>query len=185
MGVITSILGGFVSAAGDKQAAAAKQQQLNANAAEQNYQAQIAINNQSVATSNARLQMASGEEQTFAAGLKNRQNIGAIKAGQAASGIDVNSGSAVDVRSSADELGQLDALTVRSNAAREAYGYKVQASNFGAEAESDKFAASNDIIAGKEAKEAGDIAAVGSILGGINAAVGSASAQKGAGMAVF
>jgi len=40
----------------------------------------------------------------------------------------------LDVVLDTAELGELDALTIRSNAEREAYGFRVQASNFGAEA---------------------------------------------------
>jgi hypothetical protein len=55
--------------------------------------------------------------------------VGRTKAAQAASGIDVNSGSAVSVQASERMLGMLDALTIRSNAARAAYGYQAEAGN--------------------------------------------------------
>ncbi|MDQ6769843.1 MAG: hypothetical protein M3Z54_07645 [Gemmatimonadota bacterium] len=46
---------------------------------------------------------------------------------QAASGVDVSSGSAADVISSDERLGAMDVLTIRNNAAREALGLKTQA----------------------------------------------------------
>jgi len=68
------------------------------------------------------------EEQRFR--TKVRGAIGSQRAGFAASNIDVNFGSAVDVQADAAMLGELDALTIRSNAAREAWGFKVEGENF-------------------------------------------------------
>lgn len=56
--------------------------------------------------------------------------MGAIKAAEAAGNVDVNSGSAVDVQSSAAALGELNAITIRGNAAKEAYGYETQSTSF-------------------------------------------------------
>ncbi len=55
--------------------------------------------------------------------------IGSQRAGFAAAGVDVGFGSAVDVQADAALLGELDALTIRTNAAREAWGYKVEATD--------------------------------------------------------
>lgn len=59
-----------------------------------------------------------------------RGAIGAQRAGFAAGNIDVGFGSAVDVQEDAAKLGELDALTIRTNAAREAWGYQVSAEDF-------------------------------------------------------
>lgn len=74
--------------------------------------------------------MARGEEDEDRFRSKVRLAIGAQRAGFAASNIDAGFGSAVDVQADAATLGELDALTIRSNAAREAWGFKVQAENF-------------------------------------------------------
>ena len=66
-------------------------------------------------------------ESRFRSGTK--QLIGAQRAAAGSSGIDANSGSALDVQSDSARLGELDALTIRNNAAREAWGYSVQAAN--------------------------------------------------------
>lgn len=58
-----------------------------------------------------------------------RQVIGAQRAGFAAGNIDVGYGSAVDVQTDTAFLGELDALTIRTNAAREAWGYRVEAAD--------------------------------------------------------
>lgn len=68
------------------------------------------------------------EEQRYRA--KVRQTIGAQRVGFAASNIDVGYGSAVDVQVDAAMLGELDALTIRGNAAREAWGFKMQAEDY-------------------------------------------------------
>lgn len=65
------------------------------------------------------------EEQRFRARV--RGTIGSQRAGFAASNIDVNFGTAADVQADAARLGELDALTIRGNAAREAWGFKMQA----------------------------------------------------------
>lgn len=55
-----------------------------------------------------------------------RGAIGAQRVEFAAGNIDVSYGSAVDVQADVAFLGELDALTIRTNAAREAWGYKVE-----------------------------------------------------------
>lgn len=59
-----------------------------------------------------------------------RGAVGAQRAGFAAGNIDISTGSAVDVQADAAVLGELDALTIRSNARREAWGYQVAASDY-------------------------------------------------------
>ena len=68
------------------------------------------------------------EEDRFRAAV--RGLIGSQRVGFAAQNVDVGVGSPVDVVADAAFLGELDALTIRTNAAREAWGYRVQAENF-------------------------------------------------------
>jgi prolyl-tRNA editing enzyme YbaK/EbsC (Cys-tRNA(Pro) deacylase) len=98
-----------------------------ANSAAANYQSQVSANNAIIAQQNAQYATAAGEAQVTQSQLKTAAVVGAIKTNQAASGLDVNSGSNVDVQSSAKELGELDALTIRNAAAKQAYGYQVGA----------------------------------------------------------
>ncbi len=64
---------------------------------------------------------------------RTRQNteavIGSQRVSLATQGVDVNKGSSLDVQADAAYLGELDALTVRNNAAKEAYGYTVEAAD--------------------------------------------------------
>lgn len=69
------------------------------------------------------------EESKFRQGV--RGLIGSQRAGFAAGNIDVSYGSAVDVQAESAFMGELDALTIRTNAAREAWGYRVQGSASG------------------------------------------------------
>jgi hypothetical protein len=62
-------------------------------------------------------------------GLAGRQELGSSRAALAAQGVDVSSGSAADVQASEAGLTAADEVTLRNNAAREAWGYKVEAIN--------------------------------------------------------
>lgn len=59
-----------------------------------------------------------------------RSLVGSQRAAFAAQGIDANSGSAAKVQADTTALGELDALTIRNNAAREAYGYQMEAADY-------------------------------------------------------
>jgi hypothetical protein len=56
-----------------------------------------------------------------------RRQAGSTRAALAASGVDLDAGSALDVQADSEAAGALDLLTVEMNARREAYGYRVQA----------------------------------------------------------
>lgn len=132
--------------------------QGNAAAQSAKYNAQVQMNNAEMAKRNATLASQEGAENAAIKQQETRAKVGAIKAAQAANGIDVNTGSAVDVRSSASELGMLDAISIRSNATRKAYGYQTDASDATAQAQLDK-------QQGKSAATAGYIEAGGTLLG--------------------
>lgn len=58
-----------------------------------------------------------------------RQVAGSQRAALAAQGVDIASGSAADVVADTETQGELDTLTLRNNAWREAWGFKVQAND--------------------------------------------------------
>lgn len=77
---------------------------------------------------NAQQALLSGQRETqrarlATAGLKSRQ-----RAAMAANGVDLGSGSALNVLTSTDLLGEIDANTIESNAIQAAWGYRTQAS---------------------------------------------------------
>jgi hypothetical protein len=128
IGAVLGAVGGAIGAFGSYEGMEAQSR----NAA---FQAQVAANNAAIARQNFNLQIESGEGQVANKEMELRSQLGAQKAGQAASGVDVNSGSSVAARAGTAEFGTLDALTLRSNNARQAYGYAVAATSDTAESE--------------------------------------------------
>jgi hypothetical protein len=154
-----AIAGAAVSAAGQYSSMEAQ----SANAA---YQAQVAANNSKQAMMNAGMETQSGEIEAANQGLKTRAAVGMTLAKQGASGVDVNTGSAPKVRAAESELGMLDAMTIRSNAAKKAYGYEVAATSDTAE---------STLLAqeSSQADKAAPIAALGTFLQGASSAGGT------------
>lgn len=71
-----------------------------------------------------------GQVEEKKARRQTEQVIGQQRVSLAAQGVDINKGSALDVQADAAYLGELDALTIRNNAAKEAWGYRVQAQDY-------------------------------------------------------
>jgi len=86
---------------------------------------------------------------------------GQQKVAMAANGVDLSFGSPLDVLVDTATLGEIDALTVRSNAYRESYDRQVDAVNQRAGAELDRMEA-------KAAETGGFLAAAGTLLGGFS-----------------
>lgn len=105
--------------------AAKRQGEAQQRAAES--QGELADFNADVAELQAQDAIARGVEEEQRFRTRVRATIGAQRAGIAAGNIDVGYGSAVDVQADAAFLGELDALTIAGNAAREAWGYKMNA----------------------------------------------------------
>lgn len=130
-----------------------------------NYQAAVATRNAALMQQNAFAATQAGNYQAETELEKGGQVVGKEIAGYGASNIDVNVGTPKLVEGSTRTISALDAAMAHYNAAREAYGYKVQA-------------ASDTATAGLE-KSAG----IGSLLSGIAGAgssiVGGASSLSG------
>jgi len=90
-------------------------------------QAELAEYNAAIADIQARDTEVTGDQAAQRFRSRTKGLIGEQRAGIAAGNIDVGYGSAVDVQADAALLGELDALTVRTNAAREAWGFRVEA----------------------------------------------------------
>lgn len=152
-----SILGAGVSAIGTLSAA-------NAQAENARYQSQVAANNAVIAQHNATMASQAGHLEAQQQGLKEAEQIGAIKAGIAANNTDVNSGSAVDVQAGQREKANLDQATIEHNAMLQSYGYQTQASNYNAESQ----------LQANEAEQA----TTAGILGAVGGVIGKASSLK-------
>lgn len=147
--------------AGQNAAAAGDAQQRAANdqADIQDYNAHVAdLQAQDAVERGAEL------ESRFRTQVKNM--IGTQRVGQAANRVDVGYGTPVDVQADAAFLGELDAHTIRTNAARQAWGFQVQAADLRAGASITRRTGANQALAGQQQAHSADMAAVGSLLGG-------------------
>lgn len=147
-----SVAGAAVSAYGSYQQGQAQKSAMA-------YQAQVAKNNQAIADQYAQLETAKGAQLEETKRLATAQQEGAIRAAAGASGLDANAGSPVRLQADTARVGEEDALTIRANAARAAYGYKVQGLNYAAQAGLDEMGA-------QDAARGGALGAFSSILGG-------------------
>jgi hypothetical protein len=93
------------------------------------YQSAVYANNAKIASQQQQNALAAGQNAESEQRIKTGELIGLQKASQGANNIDVNSGSAVDVRNSTALQGESDALAVRYNAAQQAFGYQVTAAS--------------------------------------------------------
>lgn len=147
-----SVLGTAVSAYGAIQTANAQSAAASASAQQASNNAILA--DRAAADATARGQVASQQKAN-----QTNQLLGQQRAGLAANGVDPNSGTAVDLQSDTKGNGELDQLTITSNAAREAAGYQAQGMNYSTQASVDEASSQNDLSAG--ALKAGS-----SIIGG-------------------
>jgi hypothetical protein len=153
--LLSAAIGLGVVGAGVSAYGAIKQGQ--ATAAADKYQAQVAANDAIIASQNAEYATQSGQAKATTTSLQNRAQLGKVVAAEAASGVDVNTGSAADAQTTQREMGTVDTQQVVNNAAITAYGYRTQAVNY---------QANSQLLAAEapQAATAGDIAAAGGLL---------------------
>ena len=156
LGMMLQGLGAMAQAQGQRHAAAAK-------ANEYRYQAQVDDNNRKVALWKAQDAKDRGAKEEASLRTKVAQLKGRQKSALAASGVEIGDGSALDILGDTAALGELDALTIRSNAEREAYEQKVNASNLAANASMKRMGADNAIIAGRIGARTSLLSGAGSI----------------------
>lgn len=160
-------LSGAVSAYG-------QYQQGKAQASQYNYQAAVDRNNKIIADRQAddainRGKIAEQEHRDKVNQIKGRQRVQF-----AANGIDLGSDVVGETLGDTAMFGELDALTIRSNAENEAYGYRVQGMNYEASAALSSTAAKN-------ASNAGRMGAFTTILGTAGTVGGKYTDFKNAG----
>jgi hypothetical protein len=98
------------------------------------YQAAVAKNNQRLAERQAEDALRRGDLAEDQQRQKTALILGTQRAGMAGQGTALDEGSPLDIVGDTAMVGETDALTIRSNAEREAWGYRAQAMNFGAQA---------------------------------------------------
>jgi hypothetical protein len=128
------------------------------------FQAAIAKRNAEAAERAARDAAARGLNEGVKLSLAAGQARGAVRAGFGASGVELTSGSPLDVLSDAAMFTELDKQTLRSNAEREAAGFRVQSGNY--------------LAQGSAARAEGRNAAFGTVLGGTSSAFGNYYGSK-------
>lgn len=143
-------ISGLTSLIGSQQQAAQEAKALK-------YQAAVDNNNKIIQERQAADAISRGKNEE----MLHRIKIGQLKGQQvnafAKNGVEVDSGSALDVLSDTAQIGELEALTIRSNAARDAYGYQVNAMNYDASAK-------NNLAAAKNVKKSATMSGVGTVL---------------------
>lgn len=100
-----------------------------------NFEAGQLRTNASLAEAQAADAVSRGGQEAERVDAQTRTLTGAQRTAFAGQGVDVSRGSAADVQANDRQLGALDAITIRNNAARAAWGFNVQASSFRSQAD--------------------------------------------------
>lgn len=111
-------------------------------------QAIVAENNRQYAMWQAADATARGETAAGRHQMKVAQLKGSQRAALAERGIDLGEGSALDIMSDTDYMGAIDVNTIKDNAGKEAWAYRTQASNYGANADLLRYRAESTSPAG-------------------------------------
>lgn len=163
-GATTAITIG-VTIASTALAAVSSIQQGKAQAQQAKYNAAVAKNNQIIANQNAEDALKRGAADEAEQRKKTQLLLGQQRAGFAAQGADLGSGSVLDILGDTAAMGELDALTIRGNAEREARQFRVQGANYAADAQLKRMEA-------RQATTKGYFDMGSSILGGASKLVG-------------
>jgi len=139
--------------------AAGQVQQAKATAEANKYNAQVAEMNAQIADKQAKDAIERGKQEEQQKRLQTAQLEGRQRTAIAANGVDLTFGSPLDTIVDTAKMGEIDALNVRTNAYREAYGYKMQGTNQLANAKLDRMHAD-------AAVKGGYLEAFGTVLGG-------------------
>jgi hypothetical protein len=142
-----TVLGGVQTAQAQSAAAAAQEAQAKENAKAADAQARNTVLAAQVEEDRRRAQT--------------RAMLAAQRAAFAANNVDMSMGTPMDLLGDTAAIGEQDALTIRANAARQAWGYKVDANNY--------------LNEGKVAKAAGQNATMGTYLTTAGTAFGQAA----------
>lgn len=154
-------MGTFVAAAslfltaysGVKQAQAAENA-AEAQAAQNEYNEAVAKNNAIIADRAARDAKSRGDYEAQQADYGARQRLATLRASAASRGVEVGSGSAQDLEADSAAQNAANKMVIRSNAEREAAGYRNDRDTFIRDAGLSKVAAKNALIEGKTNRNA-------------------------------
>jgi len=134
-------------------------QQGKAAEAQGKYQAQVAANNAMLAKQQGDDAIARGKQEEQAHRRRVGQTIGMQRANIAGSGFDLGDLTSQDIMGDSAKWGEIDAFTIRDNAAREAWGYEIQGMNYTADGQLAR-------ARGEQSRKASYWSAAGDLLGG-------------------
>ena len=98
------------------------------------FQSRMAEINRRMSESSAQNELDIGRKRIAGLTLKAGQVKSSQRAAMAANGIDLSEGNAAEVQASTDLMKETDMNTIQQNAINNAWGYRIQGSNYGAEA---------------------------------------------------
>ena len=98
------------------------------------YEAQVAESNRRMAQIQAEDATRRGETEAQDYSFQVKKLLGSQRARLAAQGLDIGSGSALNVLEDTARFGALDTLAIRNNAFREAMGYEIQSAEYRSQA---------------------------------------------------
>lgn len=134
MGAVAPIIAIAATALSTVAGVAGSIQQGQAARKQAEYQAAVARNNRIIAERKAEDARERGAVEERQHRLMVAQRIGSQRASAAGRGVLVDVGSAADLTADTAQFGELDALTIRSNAEREAQAFEAEGRGFEAEA---------------------------------------------------
>jgi hypothetical protein len=146
-------------------------QQGKAAEANAKYQAQVSANNATLAQQQAADATARGKVEEQSHRRRVAQTMGAQRANIAGSGFEIGDTTSQDILGDTASFGEIDAFAIRDNAAREAWGYEVQSSNYTNDAQLQR-------ARGEQARSASYWSAAGDLLGGASKFSGQYSDWK-------
>lgn len=138
LGVSASTLFLVAQGAGAGMSALGAYNSAKAQKATLGYEAAVADNNAKIAEYQSKLAIEQGQIAEQNQRLKTANLYGDQRAALAANGVDLGTGSATEILATTKYMGERDALTVRDNAAREAWAFELQAQGYRADAAVDR-----------------------------------------------
>lgn len=133
----------IITAVGLAMSAYSSYQQAQSQKESLNYQSAVARNNAQLSEWQAQDSIRRGQEEEQRQRMMTAQLKGKQRVGFAASGIDISEGSAAQIQADTDWMGEQDALTIRDNANREAWGLRNQSQQYKADSVANKAIASS------------------------------------------
>lgn len=121
---------GYMQAAGIGWSAVSAYKQANQQKDVLRYQAKVSQNNAQIAEWQAQQALTAGAQQEQVSRVRTAGLEGAQRAAMAANGIDLGEGNATDILATTKFMGEREALTIRDNAARQAWANRIQKQSY-------------------------------------------------------